>query len=306
MKFKIVLTILTCLLNFLLFLPGFAMAKPCFEMDIRLVEPTQGIISEAKALVNVESKLMALPKGIVLKWLQSPSSFLEMETGQQGLRELELFSQDSEAIVVTFQEVDPNIARILKSNKNLACQVGNIRLSNPTKKKENRAIIDTLVEELQSQTLMDSQDLSIAKRYLFFANSYLDTGNCSDAIFEYENAIKYWPNSFEAWKGLAKCYQKLEKYDELKKALERCFNINPFEKELYFIYAAFQIKIQDFEALRNLLMKAFFIYPNDPNVLYHLGISMYLSGDSKGAERFYKRLLALDKEKAKNLYDLLH
>jgi len=306
MNFKVVLTILIYLLNLLLFLPSFTMAKACSEMNIKVIDPAQGTISEAKALVNVEAKLMALPKGIVLTWLKRPFSFLEMEAIENGLRDIELFSQDSDAIIVSFYELDTNLRQILKSKKNSECQIGNIRLSNPTKKKENRAIIDTLTDELQSETLVDAQDMSTAKRYLFFANSHLDTGNCLDAITEYENAIRYWPNSFEAWKGLAKCYQKLERYDESKKALEKCFNINPFEKEIYFIYFAHQIKMQSFEMLRNLLIKAFFIYPNDPKVLYHLGVLMYLLGDNKGVERFYKRLLPLDKEKAKNLYDLLH
>ncbi len=114
------------------------------------------------------------------------------------------------------------------------------------------------------------------------------------AILLYDESIKKFPNSLEAYINLANVMIVKGKIDIAKKILNKVIELNPNYLKPYTNIAGIFVGEGDFEKAEFFLRKSLEISPKDINTLVNLGCVLKDLGNPKQAERFLRDALEIN------------
>ena len=114
------------------------------------------------------------------------------------------------------------------------------------------------------------------------------------AILLFNESIKKFPNSLEAYINLARVMVFKDKSDIAKKILNKVIELNPKDLKPYTNMAGIFVGEGNFEKAEFFLRKSLEINPKDINTLVNLGCVLKDLGDSKQAERFLRNALEIN------------
>lgn len=148
---------------------------------------------------------------------------------------------------------------------------------------------------------------NLAKAMRYFVNGalYEAKEQFSQAILEYQDALRYAPNEAAIYFSLAKCYQRLGKLEQAVQAAQKATLLDSTNKWYDHLLAQIYFEAQQYEAsaaaLEHFLRKA----PNDVNALYMLAAA-YTAGEKyESALQVYDRILQVAGADLEALYKKL-
>jgi tetratricopeptide (TPR) repeat protein len=146
-----------------------------------------------------------------------------------------------------------------------------------------------------------------AEAYYNLGHIYFNLHRYTEAADAYKAAVKAKPAYVEAYISLGIVSSMLSRYDEAIEALKKAVKINPKSAEAFYnlgnIYSEFDKTEEAVEAFR----QAVKIKPDFAEAHYNLGVACLSlkEKDLKSAKEEYYILEKLDKERAKELNDLI-
>ncbi len=123
---------------------------------------------------------------------------------------------------------------------------------------------------------------------------YCQRKHFDKAISLFDESIKRFPNSLEAYTNLANVLLIKGKSDVARGILNKAIELNPKYLRSYSILAGILVGEGNLEKAEFILRKSLEINPKDINVLVNLACVLKDSGNSKQAERFLKDALKIN------------
>ena len=123
---------------------------------------------------------------------------------------------------------------------------------------------------------------------------YFQIKHFDKAISLFDESIKRFPNSLEAYTNLANVFVIKGKSDFARRILNKAIELNPKYLRSYSILARILVEEGNLENAEFILRKSLEINPKDINALVNLACVLKDSGNSKQAERFLKDALEIN------------
>ncbi len=123
---------------------------------------------------------------------------------------------------------------------------------------------------------------------------YSQRKNYDKAISLFDESIKRFPNSLEAYTNLANLLSINGNSELAKKILNKAIEINPNYFKTYSNLAGIHVREGDFEKAEFFLRKSLEINPKDINVLVNLACVLKDLGNSEQAEKFLRDALKIN------------
>jgi tetratricopeptide (TPR) repeat protein len=117
----------------------------------------------------------------------------------------------------------------------------------------------------------------------------------SDAVNLFQVAEKNGYNvSKSFYQNYANAYWSMKDYDNSIAMYKKAIELAPFDKNLNLDFADTYIDAQRYKQSRDLLDELLAQYPDDPEVLYTMGMSYYKEGNTGKAERYFEKAFKID------------
>lgn len=116
-----------------------------------------------------------------------------------------------------------------------------------------------------------------------------------DLVEKLAQRLEQEPNNPDGWKMLGRSYMALNRFGDALKAYEKAYALNPNDSDLLLAYASTmaQINNNDFTGRpAELIAKALELDPQNPNVLWLMGINHFQSGEYPQAVQYWEQVLA--------------
>ena len=130
--------------------------------------------------------------------------------------------------------------------------------------------------------------------FINLGSIYCQTKQFDKAILLFDESIKKFPNSLEAYTNLASVLIAKERSALAKKILNKAIEINPNYLKPYSNLAGIYVEEGDFEKAEHFLRKSLEINSKDINVLVNLACVLKDLGNSKQAEKFLRDALEIN------------
>ncbi len=114
------------------------------------------------------------------------------------------------------------------------------------------------------------------------------------AIILFNESIRKFPNSFEAYSNLANVLIYKGRIDTAKNILNKAIELNPNYLKSYSSLAGIHVAERDFKKAELLLRKSIELNPKDINTLVNLGCVLKDLGDHNEAEKFLRNALEIN------------
>jgi tetratricopeptide (TPR) repeat protein len=162
------------------------------------------------------------------------------------------------------------------------------------------SLLTLLAREKNTETVLKVSK-KIADNYSGYAYANFLHGNLAAHANQSEEALKYLDNALhireipDAHALRAKVLIKLGKREEAVVSLKRAVLSKPDNKQLRLAYARLLVDVKEYETARIEFEKLHLLAPNDPDLLYTLGLLSLESQRFDAAEKYLTRLLSLNK-----------
>jgi len=130
--------------------------------------------------------------------------------------------------------------------------------------------------------------------FINLGSIYCQSKHFDKAISLFDESIKRFPNSLEAYTNLANVLVVKGKSDIARKILNKAIELNPKYLRPYSILAGILVGEGNLKKAEFILRKSLEINPKDINTLVNLACVLKDSGNSKQAERFLKDALEIN------------
>ncbi len=312
-KTKTFLTVIACF--FSLFNFSISSAKDCKLLRTEVVNESGVTIIKDNSFLLGDSNLVLVNNTLLTEFLRNTKSSIVLYDKKNNSFFIDYFVKAiNNSMTIAKLDISSNrtlnLANILNCDTdiNKAINIPDnelraIKKQNPKPVENGLSILapnffDSIHDE-------NSDQVRIAKRYVFFANYEASAGNYEDAAINYKKALESYPMCYEALVGLAGVYYRTKSFAEAAGLLEQAIRINPLDSNLYIKLAIIFIESEDYESAYIILNKAKQLFPMDRSVMYHLGIAAYLNGDLKRLKKLCSTLSTLDLNKGKSLCNLI-
>ncbi len=162
------------------------------------------------------------------------------------------------------------------------------------------SLLTLLAREKNTETVLKVSK-KIADNYSGYAYANFLHGNLAAHTNQSAEALKYLDNALhireipDAHALRAKVLIKLGKREEAVVSLKRAVLSKPDNKQLRLAYARLLVDVKEYETARIEFEKLHLLAPNDPDLLYTLGLLSLESQRFDAAEKYLTRLLSLNK-----------
>ncbi|MCS7212382.1 MAG: tetratricopeptide repeat protein [Chloroherpetonaceae bacterium] len=148
-------------------------------------------------------------------------------------------------------------------------------------------------------------NLAKAMRYFVSGALYEAKEQFSQAILEYQDALRYAPNEAAIYFSLAKCYQRLGKLDQAIQAAQKATSLDSTNKWYDHLLAQIYFEAQQYDASAATLERFLSKAPHDVNALYMLAAAHTASEKYDKAIEVYDRILKVSGTDLEALYKKL-
>jgi tetratricopeptide (TPR) repeat protein len=162
------------------------------------------------------------------------------------------------------------------------------------------SLLNLLAREKNTETVLKVSK-RIADNYSGFAYANFLHGNLAASSNQSAEALEYLDNALhikdipDAHALRAKVLIKLGQREEAVISLKRAVLSKPDNKQLRLAYARLLVDVKEYETARIEFEKLHLLAPNDPDLLYTLGLLSLESQRFDAAEKYLTRLLSLNK-----------
>jgi tetratricopeptide (TPR) repeat protein len=171
------------------------------------------------------------------------------------------------------------------------------------------SLLTLLAREKNTDTVLNVSK-KIADNYAGYAYANFLHGSLAASANQSKEALSYLDNALnikdipDAHALRAKVLIKLGKREEAVVSLKRAVLSKPNNKQLRLAYARLLVDVKEYENARIEFEKLHQLAPNDPDLLYTLGLLSLESQRFDAAEKYLTRLLQLDKRQNEARYYL--
>lgn len=150
----------------------------------------------------------------------------------------------------------------------------------------------SFVPTLYAQTKsLDPEDVEKAKQHLVNGALFEAKDQYSQAIIEYEEALKYTPDAPAIYFSIAKSYKNLEQTKKAILSAEKAASLDSTNKWILELLGQLYFDERDFENAALQFKKILENYPGNYNALYYLAASYASSNEPQRALPIYQELL---------------
>lgn len=145
------------------------------------------------------------------------------------------------------------------------------------------------------------------------ANAYNGLGLAYSALKQYSNtvsafqqAIRLQPRDATLHCNLASTYIEMEQYENAKGASREALSLKPDYADATNLLGVAHFRLKQYPEAAGLFQQAIRLTPDNAALFHNLGKTYFLMGRKEETQRIYRRLLALDKEMAQKLYEVMN
>jgi tetratricopeptide (TPR) repeat protein len=131
----------------------------------------------------------------------------------------------------------------------------------------------------------------------------LDDKRPDEALSQFEWLIQHFPQNRTARLGLARCKVALGELDQGQRLLDEVLREDPDEPDALAERGRVELTKGDPQAALPMLRRACEVVPNDPQLLYTLGLCLARSGQKEEADKCWQRQARVE-EDLKRIYEL--
>jgi tetratricopeptide (TPR) repeat protein len=130
--------------------------------------------------------------------------------------------------------------------------------------------------------------------YNSLATFYVRQGRPNDAVNQYNEYLKAYPNSFEGHLNLARLYVNISQYDKGLAEAQRTIQLNPAVPEAFLLAGRARLGQKQPDDAINYFNQALNLRPDYPEALYYRGNAYFAKNKPNEASRDYAAALAKD------------
>lgn len=292
------------------------------EVSISVKDASGKDIAQGTGFIVDREGIVATSCRMISIWLDDVGYDLTVRTGEGNTFSLyrllgcnkkfdiAVFKLDADGFAAVRLLSGNNIAEYIKSQINRYKRIVKV---NPPKKEPQPEVVYKMpdLEERAVETPLPVEEIIVKSldtpdSHYLRGLEYAGAKKYTEAVEEYNEALKLKSDHIDAHINLGLAYYKLERYNDAIESYNRALKLRPDSKSVYNKLGTIHLILGEYSEALKAFKKALSIDGNDPATHFNLAITDILKGDRDSAWLKYMVLKSLDAEIANRLLDLIN